>query len=70
MEGPERDSKAHGTMQLGSGVEEMAISGRREEGGHRQIFQRLWAPPVDSDLLKIPRAGDIGDGRRLIGGGE
>ena len=48
----------------------MAISGIGGEVGHRQGFQRLWAPPGDGDLLQIPGAGDIGDGRQLDGGGE
>ena len=70
MEGPEWDAHAHSTMHSGSGAEETAISGRVGEGGHRQGFQRLWAPPVDGDILQIPGAGDLGDGRQLDGGGE
>ena len=57
-------------MHSGIIAEETAFSGKRGEGGRRQGFQRLWAPPGDDDLLKIPRAGDLGDGRRLAGGGE
>ena len=57
-------------MHSGSGEEETAIIGGGREGGHRQGFQRLWAPPGDGDLLQIPRAGDLGDIRQLAGGGE
>ena len=71
MEGPEWDSQAHDTMHLGSGEEETAFSGGGGEGGHRQGFQRLWVPPGYGDLLQIPRAGDLGDGRqRLLAGGD
>ena len=34
------------------------------------VLQYLWAPPVYSDLLQIPRAGDLGNGRRMAGGGK
>ena len=57
-------------MYLGRGEEEMEISGGGGEGGHRQGFQRLWAPTGDGDLLQIPKAGDIGNGKQLAGGGE
>ena len=57
-------------MHLGSGAEEKVISGGGGEEGHRQGFHSLWAPPGDGDLLQIPRAGDIGDGRRMARGGE
>ena len=70
MEGPEWDARAHGTIHLQSGAEETMICGRGGEGGHRQGFQRLWAPPGDGDLLQIPGTGDLGDGKRLAGGGE
>ena len=69
-EGPEWDSQAHSTVHLGRGAEEAAISGGGGEGGCRQGFQRLWVPPVDGDLLQIPGAGDLGNGRRLVGSGE
>ena len=70
MEGPEWDAQALGEVHLGSGAEKMAIGGRGGEGGHRQGFQRLWEPPGYGDLLQIPGAGDLGDGRQLAGGGE
>ena len=70
MKGPEWDAQAQGTVHLGSGAEETEISGGGGEGGHCQVFQRLWAPPGDGDLLQIPGAGDIGDGRRMAGGAE
>ena len=70
MEGPKWDAQEHVTVHLGSGAEEMAISGGGGEGGYHQGFQRLWAPPGDGDLLQIPGAGDLGRGRRLAGGGE
>ena len=70
MEGHEWYTQAHGTMHSGIGAEETVIGGRGGVGGHRQDFQSLWAPPGDGDLLQIPRAGDLGDGRRLVGGGE
>ena len=57
-------------MHSGRGVEEMAIIIGGVEGCHFQVFQRLWAPPIDDDLLQIPRVGDLGDGRRLDGGVE
>ena len=57
-------------VHLGSGEEETTIIGRGGEGGHRQGFHPLWAPPVDGDLLQIPGAGDIGNVRQLAGGGE
>ena len=50
----------HGILQPGGGSEETASSGGGGEVGHRQGFQRLWAPPGDGDLLQIPRTGDIG----------
>ena len=70
MEGPEWDAQAHVTVNLGSGAEETTIISRGGEGGHRQGFQRLWAPPGDGDFLQMPRVGDLGDGRRLAGGGK
>ena len=70
MEGPEWDAQTHGTVHSGSGAEETEVSGGGGEGGQRQGFQRLWAPPGDDDLLQIPGAGDLGDGRQLAGGGE
>ena len=70
MEGPEWDAQAHGTVHSGSGAEEMGIIGGGGEGGPCQGFQSLWASPGDGDLLQIPRAGDLGDGRQLAGGGE
>ena len=57
-------------MHSGSGAEETEISGRGGEGGHRQGFQRLWDPPGDGDLLQIPGAGDLGNGRKLSGSGD
>ena len=50
--GPEWDAPAHGTMHSGIGAEETKFSDGGGEGGHRQGFQRLWAPPRDGDLLK------------------
>ena len=70
MEVPELYAQAHGTVQSGRGAEETAISGRGGEGGNRQGFKLLWAPPGDGDLHQIPGAGDIGDRRRLDIGGE
>ena len=52
-------------MHSGRGAEETAISGGGGERGHRQGFQILWAPPVDVELLQIPRAVDLGNRRRL-----
>ena len=57
-------------MHPGSRAEETAISGGGGEGGHCQGFQRLWAPPRDGDLLRIPGAGDLGGGQQLSGCGE
>ena len=70
VEGPEWDAQDHGTVHSGSGAEETEISSRRGEGGHRQGFQSLWAPPGDGDLLQIPGAVDIGDRQQLAGGDE
>ena len=70
MEGPEWDAHAHGTVHSGSGSEEKEIIIGGGEGGHRKGFQRLWDPPGDGKLLRIPGAGDIGNGKRLDGGGE
>ena len=70
MEGPEWDAQAHITVHLWKGVEDTVISSEGEEGGHCQVFQCLWAPPGDGDLLQIPGAGDLGGVRRLAGGGE
>ena len=33
-------------------------------------FSAYGFPPGDGELLQIPRAGDLGNGRRLDGGGE
>ena len=57
-------------MQTGGRAEETAISGRGGEVGHRQDFQRLWAPPGDGDLLQIPGTVDLSGRRRLAGGGD
>ena len=70
MEGPEWDAQAHGTMHSGRGEEETTISRGGREVDHSQVFQRLWSPPRDGDLLQIPRAGDLGNGRRLSRVGE
>ena len=70
MEGPEWDAQTHSTVQLGSGAEDMAISGGVVEGGHLQVFQHLWAPPEDADILQIPGTGDIGGRQWLSGGGK
>ena len=65
------DAQAHGTIHSGRGAEDTEISSwGGGEGGHLQVFQRLWAPPGDGDLLNIPGTGDLRDGRRLAGGGE
>ena len=37
----------------------MAIRVRGGEGGRRQGFQCLWAPPGDGELLQIPMSGDL-----------
>ena len=70
MEGPEWDAQTHGTKQLERGAEETKISGGGGEGGHSQVFQRLWATPGDGDLSQIPGMGDLSGGQRLAGGGE
>ena len=70
MEGFGWDAQVHSIMHAGSGAEEMAFSGGGGEGGHRRGFQRLWAPPGYDDLLQIPRADDLINGRRLAGVGE
>ena len=58
----------HITVQPGRGVEATAIISGGGEGGHRQGFQRLWAPPGYDDLLPIPGIGYLGGRRRLSGG--
>ena len=70
MEGPEWDAQAHVTVQPYRGAEETEISGEGGEGGHRQGFQHLWAPPGDGDLLQIPGTGALGGRRRLSGVGN
>ena len=62
--------QAHVTVHPGSGVKDIAIGGGGGEGCHFQVFQRLWAPPGDGELLQIPGVGDLGGGRGLSGGGE
>ena len=57
-------------MKTGRGAEETAISSGVGEVGHRQGFQRLWAPPGDGDLLQIHGTGDLGGRQRLDGGGD
>ena len=69
-EGTEWDVPVHITMHSGSVLEETSFSGGGGEGGHRQGFQRLWAPTGDGNLLQIPRTGDIVNGRRLDKGGK
>ena len=46
-----------------------AIGGRGGEGGHRQGFQRLWAP-LDDNLLQIPEKGDLCIRQQLANGGK
>ena len=41
----------HSAVQKGSIEEATALDGGLGEGGHRQVIQRLWAPPVYGDLL-------------------
>ena len=60
----------HITVQPGRGVEATAIISGGGEGGHRQGFQRLWAPPGDGELLQIPGTGHIGGKKQLDGGGK
>ena len=55
------------TVQLGHKMEATAISNRGGEGGHRQRFHHLWAPPVDGELLLIPVTGDIGGRKQMDG---
>ena len=55
---------------MGRGAGETAFSRVGLEGGCRQGFYRLWDSHGDGDLLQIPRAGDLGNGKRLAGGGE
>ena len=50
----------HSVVQKGSGEEATALRSGGGEGGHCQDIQRLWAPPVDGDLLLIPGTGDLG----------
>ena len=70
VEGPEWESQTYRTVQPGCGAEETEISGGGGEGGHRQVFQRLWAPPGYGDLIQIHGAGDLGGRRRLAVSGE
>ena len=70
VEGPDWDAQTHCTVQPGSIAEETAIGSGGGEGGHRQGFQRLWAPPGDGDLLQITGTVDLGRVQRLAGGGE
>ena len=70
MKGPKWDAQAHVTVHSGSRAEETAIIGGRGEGGHRQGFHRIWAPPEDGELLIIPGVGNLSDRLRLAGGGE
>ena len=48
----------------------MAISCGGVERGHHQVFQCLWAPPVDGDLLQIPGTIDLSGRQLLAKGGE
>ena len=57
-------------MQPERGADETEISGGGGEGGHHQVFQRLWATPGYGDLPQIPDMGDLSGGQRLAGGGE
>ena len=57
-------------MHLDSEAEETALIRGGGEVGYQQGFQSLLAPPGYGDLLQISRAGDLGDGRRIDGGGE
>ena len=70
MEGPEWYALTHSTVRTGRGAEVTAISIGGREGGHYQGFQRLWAPPGDFYLLPIPGVGDLGNRRRMVGGGK
>ena len=70
MEVPEWDAQAHGKVHSVGGAEETEIGGGGGDRCHRQGIQSLWTTPGDGDLLQIPGAGDIGDGRRLACGGE
>ena len=70
VEFPEWDAKGHGPIQLGSRAEEMAIIGIGGEGVQHQVFQRIWEPPGDGDLLQIPGVGNLVNRRQLAGSGE
>ena len=69
VEGPEFDVQMHGTVHLGSGAEEMAISGKRR-GGSQPWIPAPMGGPRDGGLLQIPGAGNLVGGKRLAGVGE
>ena len=70
VEDPKWDAQTHSAVQTGIVEEATACSSRGGETGNYQVFQCLWAPPGDDDLLLIPGTGDLGGGRRLDGGGK
>ena len=57
-------------MQPGRGADETEIRGGGGEGGHIQVFQRLWVTPRDGDLSQILDMRDLSSGQRLVVGGE
>ena len=59
---PERATLEHSTVQEGVGAEATALGRELEKGGQLNIFQCLWTPPWDDDLLQIPGESDIGGG--------
>ena len=61
----ERDASAHRAMQEGKGLKSMASGSRQGEGGHIQVFQLVWTPPGDGDLIQILGIGNIRGRQRL-----
>ena len=70
MEGAERDVPAHSVVQEERVAEATALGGGGGAGSLLQCIRRLWATPVDADLLLIPGAGVIGGGQQLTDVGK
>ena len=70
VEVTEKEAPAHRAVKEGIREESVSLCGGVGVGFHLQGIQRLWASPIDGDLLPIPEAGDIVSRQLLAGVGQ